>query len=157
MATALEPTLAPPAPAPPPRLAPDTFATMDEALAHARKAVEIAGGGTPILIREPDGSIRMAGVVKEAAPAPERAPESASDLLSRRKIARVDDQGRVIPLTPEEKAERVKAMAAWLAMAEAEPFDEEQTRRSEQVLKALGVRGYEDVVLDEDMPPNGGA
>ena len=43
----------------------------------------------------------------------------------------MDDQGRVILLTLEEKAERVKAMAAWHAIAEAEPFDEEQTRRSE--------------------------
>jgi hypothetical protein len=132
---------------------------MDEALAHARKAVEIAGGGTPILIREADGTVRIAGVVKEAASASSptgtvsRAPVSA-DFPFPRRVARMDDQGRIILPTPEEKAEMARAAAAYVAMVAAEPYNEEEARKEEQVLKALGVRGYEHVVLDEDLPTN---
>jgi hypothetical protein len=119
---------------PPAPLAPDTFRTLDEALDHGAALAERAGGGVPVVVQLPDGTARVRGIVQRPAP-PVPAPPV---VLSR--VARVDERGRRIPDTPEERAARIKAADEIIARINAEPYDEEDTRSGEEIMAALAAR-----------------
>jgi hypothetical protein len=118
---------------PPTPQAPDlpagVFPTLAEAIAHAQRAVELNGGGTPIYIHRPDGTVLMAGLVMEPPPSPAKVDVPL--------YAPLDEKGRLLPEPEEVRAERLRRTREAHAKLNAEPATPEEVEAELEELREI--------------------